>query len=161
MWTKHLNRADTTRWRHQMGNIFRVTGQWPVNFPHKGQWRGALMFCFICAWINGWVNNREVGDLRRHRVHSDVTIMKENYNNMIIRSGNQRQPVDYFHKDVAVLRCLEFSLLLDWISCWANIRIACDLRRFYEHVMSLQYLDGNIIVMKRNQPINDICRWIW
>ena len=28
----------------------------PVNSPHKGQWRGALMFCLICAWINGWVN---------------------------------------------------------------------------------------------------------
>ena len=22
----------------------------PVNFPHKGQWRGALMFSLICAW---------------------------------------------------------------------------------------------------------------
>ena len=28
-----------------------------VNSPHKGQWRGPLMFSFICAWINGWVNN--------------------------------------------------------------------------------------------------------
>ena len=43
------------------GNIFRVTGLLlsPVNSPHKGQWRGALMFSLICAWINGWVNNRE------------------------------------------------------------------------------------------------------
>ena len=24
------------------------------------------MFSWICAWINGWVNNREAGDLRRH-----------------------------------------------------------------------------------------------
>ena len=39
----------------------------PVNFPHKGQWRGALMFSLICAWINRWVNNREAGDLRRDR----------------------------------------------------------------------------------------------
>ena len=31
----------------------------PVNSPHKGQWRGALMLSLICAWINGWVNNRE------------------------------------------------------------------------------------------------------
>ena len=30
----------------------------PVNSPHKGQWRGALMFTLICARINGWVNNR-------------------------------------------------------------------------------------------------------
>ena len=47
----------------------------PVNSPHKGQWRGALMFSLICAWINGWVNNREAGDLRRHRAYCDVTVM--------------------------------------------------------------------------------------
>ena len=34
----------------------------PVNSPHKGQWRGALMISLICAWMNGWVNNREAGD---------------------------------------------------------------------------------------------------
>ena len=33
------------------------------------QWRGALMFSFICAWTNGWVNNRDAGDLRCHRAH--------------------------------------------------------------------------------------------
>ena len=32
----------------------------------------------ICAWINGWVNNREAGDLSRNRAHHDVTVMKEN-----------------------------------------------------------------------------------
>ena len=47
----------------------------PVNSPHKGQWRAALMFSLICAWINDWVNNREAGDLRRHRGHYDVTVM--------------------------------------------------------------------------------------
>ena len=47
----------------------------PVNSPHKDQWRGALMFSLICAWINGYVNNGEGGDLRRHRAHYDVTIM--------------------------------------------------------------------------------------
>ena len=56
------------------GNIFCVAGPFvrgiyrsQVNSPHKGQWRGALMFPLICAWINGWVNNRRAGDLRRHR----------------------------------------------------------------------------------------------
>ena len=64
------------------GNIFRVTvhlcGEFnrsPVNSPHKGQWRGALMFSLISAWINGLVNNGEAGDLRRHRAHYDVTVM--------------------------------------------------------------------------------------
>ena len=30
------------------------------------------MFSLIWAWINGWVNNREAGDLRRDRAHFDV-----------------------------------------------------------------------------------------
>ena len=42
---------------------------------HKLEWRGALMFALICVWINGWVNNREAGDLRRYRTHYDVTVM--------------------------------------------------------------------------------------
>ena len=49
-------------------NIFRVT-------PHKGQWRGALIFSLISTWINSWVNNPEAGDLRRHRAHCDVSVM--------------------------------------------------------------------------------------
>ena len=51
----------------------------PVNFPHKGQWRWALMFSLICAWINGWVNNREAGELRRRRAHYDVNVMFTKY----------------------------------------------------------------------------------
>ena len=47
----------------------------PVNSPHKGQWRGALMFSLICAWINCRVNNCDAGDLRRHCAHYDVTVM--------------------------------------------------------------------------------------
>ena len=66
-------------------NFFRVTGplwgestghRWiPSDSPHKGQWRGALMFPLICAWTNGWPNSRYAGDLRRHRAHYDVTVL--------------------------------------------------------------------------------------
>ena len=49
----------------------------PVNSPHKGQWRGALMFSLICARINGWANNREAGDLRHHRAHYDIIVMRQ------------------------------------------------------------------------------------
>ena len=47
----------------------------PVNSLHRGQWRGALMFSSICVCINGWVNNREAGDLRCYRAHCDVIVM--------------------------------------------------------------------------------------
>ena len=47
----------------------------PVNSQQKGQCRGALIFSLICTRINDWVNNHEVGDLRRHCAHYDVTVM--------------------------------------------------------------------------------------
>ena len=36
----------------------------------------ALMASVICTGTNGWVNNRDAGDLRRHSVHYDVTVMQ-------------------------------------------------------------------------------------
>ena len=47
----------------------------PVKSPHKYQWRGAWLFSLICAWTNGWINNRGAGDLRRHRANYDVIVM--------------------------------------------------------------------------------------
>ena len=59
------------------GNIFRFTGLlWPVNSPHKGQWRGALMFCLIYVWNNSCAKNGNAGDLRRHRSHNDFIIIR-------------------------------------------------------------------------------------
>ena len=47
----------------------------PVNSPHNGQWRVALMFSLICTWINDWVNNGKAGDLRRYGAHYDAILM--------------------------------------------------------------------------------------
>ena len=47
----------------------------PVNSPHKGQWRRALMVSLICTWKNSWTNNRDAGDLRHHRTNHDVSVM--------------------------------------------------------------------------------------
>ena len=71
---------DVIKWEHFprywpfMWGIHRS----PVNSPHKGQWRRALMFSMIWAWTNVWVNNQDAGDLRRHRAHYDVFVMDEN-----------------------------------------------------------------------------------
>ena len=62
----------------------------PVNSPHKGQWRGALMFSFICVGMNGWVNNRKSGDLRRYSSHCDVTAMIHWYSKLEISIGMRR-----------------------------------------------------------------------
>ena len=63
------------------GNIFRVTGPlWRESTGHRWfssqtQWRGAVMFSLICNWTNGWANEPDAGDLRRHRAHCDFTVM--------------------------------------------------------------------------------------
>ena len=69
---------DVIKWKHFLRNWPFVRGihRSPVNSPHKGQWRGALMFTLICARINGWVNTREAGDLRRYLPHYDVIVMR-------------------------------------------------------------------------------------
>ena len=70
----HLH-DDVIKWKHFLRYWTFVRGihRSPVNSPHKGQW--ALMFSLICVWINGWVNNREAGDLRRCHTHYDAILM--------------------------------------------------------------------------------------
>ena len=75
-WTKQLIMFQTvfshvfSCWRHQMETCSALLalcgGNSPVDSPHKGQWRVALMFCLIFDWPNGWANNRDAGDLGRH-----------------------------------------------------------------------------------------------
>ena len=68
-----------------IGNVFRVTGPLCGEFTGPGEFptqrpvtrSEALMFSLICVWINGWVNNREAGDLRCNRGHYDVTVMTQ------------------------------------------------------------------------------------
>ena len=73
----HVLHDDVVKWKHFLRNWPFVRGihRSPENSPHKGQWRGALMFSLICAWINVWVNNHEAGDLGRHGAHYDVIVM--------------------------------------------------------------------------------------
>ena len=75
--TRVIMHDDVIKWKHFPRNWPFVRGihQSPVNSPHKGQWRAALMFTLICVWINGCVNNREAGDLRRYYAHYGVTVM--------------------------------------------------------------------------------------
>ena len=72
-----FNHEDFIKWKHfpRYWPFVRGIHRSAVNYPHKGQWRGALMFSFICDWINVSVNNREAGDLRRHRAHCDAIVM--------------------------------------------------------------------------------------
>ena len=74
-----METCDVINWEHFPRNWPFVRGihRSPVNSPRKGQWRGALIFSLFAAWISGWVNNGETGDLRRHRAHYDVIVMND------------------------------------------------------------------------------------
>ena len=80
------------------GNIFRVTG------PLCGEFTGhrwiprtkasdAELWCFLWSAprINGWVNNREAGDLRRQRAHYDVIVMMKSMCIMLSAVHNNLQ----------------------------------------------------------------------
>ena len=53
-----------------------VSGEFPAQRPVT--W--SFDFFLICVWINGWVNNREAGDLRRYGAHYDVIVMSDTVN---------------------------------------------------------------------------------
>ena len=88
-------------WRHQMESFSALltlcagNSPVPLNSPHKGQGRGALMFSLICAWINDWVNNREAAVVRRHCGHYDVTVM---HSDGLIPTALSKSNVSYFSR---------------------------------------------------------------
>ena len=83
LWLETARLHDLNPWRrHQLGTFpcywtfVRGIHRSPMNSPHEGQWRVALMLSFICAWINGWVIIGEAGELRRRRAHYVVTVIQ-------------------------------------------------------------------------------------
>ena len=74
-------RSLSSWWRHQIETFSALlaicAGNSPVDgeFPAQGQWSGASMIFLICSWMDSWVNNVELGNLRRHRAHYDIRVM--------------------------------------------------------------------------------------
>ena len=146
----HIQTAhdDVIKWKHFPRYRPFVWGihRSPGNSSHKGQWPGALMF-FICAWINGWVNNRQAGDLRRHRAHNDVIVMEWGYcAQWFPLYENSAAPVtSYYRADSRFVPSQwETSLQSNTVSHWlgANLESALGLhptneRRRYKVMSSL------------------------
>ena len=67
------NHDDVIKWKHfpRYWPFMRGIHRWPLDFPHKGQWRRALVISLICAWAN----HRNAGDLRHHRTHCYAIVM--------------------------------------------------------------------------------------
>ena len=54
----------------------------PDEFPAQRPMTRSSDVFFDLLWINGWVNNREAGELRRYRAHYDVTVMSASEMNL-------------------------------------------------------------------------------
>ena len=69
--------GDVIKWKHfpRYWPFVRGFHRSSVDSPYKDQYRGAMICSLICALINGWANDRDACDLRRHRAHYDVTVM--------------------------------------------------------------------------------------
>ena len=67
---------DVIKWKHfpRYWPFVREIHRWPVNSPHKGQWRIALIFSLICTGTNGWARIGDAGDSRHHLAQYDVTV---------------------------------------------------------------------------------------
>ena len=95
-WKRHnmksWSEAIKSWWRHQMETFSALLAlcegnhRSPVDSPHKGPWLRSLMFPFTCGWTNGFENNRDAGDLKRHRTHFDVTVTCTNVCGRLCRS---------------------------------------------------------------------------
>ena len=94
---------DVIEWKHfpRYWPFVRGIHGSPANSPHKGQWRGGLIFSLICAWINGWVNNRRAGDSRRHRGHYDVIVMVISQRKTWHASSDPCSPISFYFKYVS------------------------------------------------------------
>ena len=77
----------------------------PVKFPLQSPVTRSFDVFFICAWINGWVNNREAGDLRRNRAHYDVNIMLRSRTSRML-SCSLWPLINRFIRSEGVIKCL-------------------------------------------------------
>ena len=64
-------------WRHQMETFPALLANSPVTgeFHKKRSVTRSFGVSLICTWIHARVNNREAGDLRRHRAYYDAVVM--------------------------------------------------------------------------------------
>ena len=126
---------DVIKWKHfpRYWPFVRGIHRSTVNSPHKGQWRGALMFSLIGAWINDWVNNREAGDMRRNRAHYDVIVMRNEWT--LISLVNiyifVNKILEYHHNNKHTLSICSVKYLNKFTAQW-NKTIFTDLEKFME-----------------------------
>ena len=128
---KTILHDDVIKWKHlrRYWPLVRGIHRSSVNSPHKGQWRGALMFFMICVWINGWVNNRGTGDLRRYCAYYDFTVMllgcKPHLKNAVEK--NKTPPCSFHCRTQSYKYSICPKLVYVLILSWMNVSYANDV----------------------------------
>ena len=111
-------------------NIFRVTGLlWGEFTGHR--WipltkaSDVEHWCFLWSapWINGWVNNRVAGDLRRHRAHYDVMF----FDKILVSLGYVMKQEALTHWGRVIHICVS---KLDH-NCFTQRPVACSAPSYY------------------------------
>ena len=108
----------------------------PVNSPLKVQW-------LIYAWIHGWVNDPDDGNLRHHRVHYDLTVMRYYMGNHSISVYKQNYSVLFSSPFCIVMLTDLYDMSLTWC-----------LRLLPSTIM--QYLDLQGVVQFSHEFV-----WFW
>ena len=68
---------DVIKWKHfpRYCTFVREIHRWPGTY--KGPWHRSV------RWINGWVNSRKAGDLRRHHAHYNAIVMADFFSHLM------------------------------------------------------------------------------
>ena len=99
---------DVIKWQHFSALPVFCAANSPVTgeFPSQRPVTRSFDAFFDRAWINGWVNNREAGDLRRHPAHHGVNVMMWYYNKLYhgaTRLGNDSKDAANFWRQSILL----------------------------------------------------------
>ena len=134
-WWRH---DDVIKWRHfpRYWPFVRGIHRSPVNSPHKGQWRGALMFSLICARINRWTNNRKAGDLRRCRSHCDVIVMYICWRSGTIKHRSTANTISYTRSQLTISHQWHYN---ERNGVSSHRRLDCLLNCFFRRPIQSKY----------------------
>ena len=101
------------------------------------------MFSLICTQINGWVNNDEAGDLRRHCAHYDVSVMEHIHFQLL-----QDASLSCFCWQA--LGWVLFECILEKMSYLNTLRSRQNGRHFPEDIFKWIFLNENVWISIKN-----------
>ena len=112
------------------------------------------MFSLICARINSWENNREAGDLRRHRTHYDFVVMNQKFwpriSTFKLEQNGNSHFAEYILKSIFVEKhiCTLSQISLNFVSKCSIVEKSALVQ-----VMVWRLLDAMPVGTRRNNNV--------